>query len=687
LGGLDACAQSTQFFYEQFYTEAERVANTTRQLTEVFASYGATLPKTREEFRKLAGALKDAGEFDLLAKLLALAPAFASVTAAVEETAKSLEQIAAERESLQRRLYQLTGDTAALRAMELQIIDASNRALQQQIWSLEDAAAAQEQYARALENARSRFDAAASALSAARDAVEGIRGQATSEYLAAQDRVTDAQSRITQILREQAQEARRAAEAMRELGQSLRDFVQGELGNAQQTFQEVLTRALGGDQDAMRALPEAARGATEAARLGASTSTEARVAEARILADVLRVSNMALATALPEVPAEEDAMVAAQRELTVAQAELAEALRVANTINAPLTQTVTDLIAAYNAAVTDLAAAQSEYLAAQALLARIEGNTNSTATNTSQTLSALDRVRAAVAVDLAGKFDTLDTSLDGLLSFDEFKSGFSGLASESTLSQVFRELDLNGDGVIARLEAIRTNTATSNSLLAEIQTGATQTVTFAANDPIRSVFDNISRTNTLLIDSMQLQLKQLLGVSIREDLSLAGSQNSEFIGTYTLMLETMEALRRIETHSRNTATESFNTNRNLLNVMSGSQRFWVRGSTQLFAQGGVFTNEVVNKPTLFDMGMMGEAGPEAIMPLTRLSDGRLGVVAEMPDFSRYGRFDNAEVVAEVRGLRAENAAQARALVQLQQRMTKILERWDGAGIPPERVEA
>ncbi len=50
------------------------------------------------------------------------------------------------------------------------------------------------------------------------------------------------------------------------------------------------------------------------------------------------------------------------------------------------------------------------------------------------------------------------------------------------------------------------------------------------------------------------------------------------------------------------------------------------GRVRAFAQGGV-----VGGPTLFPMrggtGLMGEAGPEAIMPLQRGPDGRLGVAA------------------------------------------------------------
>ncbi|MNQ59103.1 Lambda phage tail tape-measure protein [compost metagenome] len=58
------------------------------------------------------------------------------------------------------------------------------------------------------------------------------------------------------------------------------------------------------------------------------------------------------------------------------------------------------------------------------------------------------------------------------------------------------------------------------------------------------------------------------------------------------------------------------------------------GGTQFFAKGGAFTNTVVSKPTSFNTSdgsnnVMGEAGPEAIMPLTRSSDGSLGVRAQV----------------------------------------------------------
>lgn len=74
----------------------------------------------------------------------------------------------------------------------------------------------------------------------------------------------------------------------------------------------------------------------------------------------------------------------------------------------------------------------------------------------------------------------------------------------------------------------------------------------------------------------------------------------------------------------------------LLGLFGGSSKGFDLGAgatafkgTQPFAKGGAFTNSIVNSPTLFRFangtGLMGEAGPEAIMPLRRDSSGRLGV--------------------------------------------------------------
>jgi phage-related minor tail protein len=71
----------------------------------------------------------------------------------------------------------------------------------------------------------------------------------------------------------------------------------------------------------------------------------------------------------------------------------------------------------------------------------------------------------------------------------------------------------------------------------------------------------------------------------------------------------------------------------------------------MFESGAAFSNSVVSNPTLFPMGVMGEAGPEAIMPLTRMNDGSLGVTADIP-FNNNSQ-SNQQLIQEVRELKKE----------------------------------
>jgi DNA-binding CsgD family transcriptional regulator len=79
------------------------------------------------------------------------------------------------------------------------------------------------------------------------------------------------------------------------------------------------------------------------------------------------------------------------------------------------------------------------------------------------------------------------------------------------------------------------------------------------------------------------------------------------------------------------------------------------GSRMAFANGGAFSNSIVDTPTKFRMGLMGEAGPEAIMPLTRGPDGSLGVTAQMPNFNNNSNEANMVLVNEIKELRNEVA--------------------------------
>ena len=107
-----------------------------------------------------------------------------------------------------------------------------------------------------------------------------------------------------------------------------------------------------------------------------------------------------------------------------------------------------------------------------------------------------------------------------------------------------------------------------------------------------------------------------------------------------------------------------------------------------WAKGGAFSHgrvtpfaagDIFNSPHLFPMangmGLLGEAGPEAIMPLTRIG-GNLGV--------KSAGGDNVILIAEVRALRAEVKAGNLAIARSTAKTAKVLTDFDYNGMPAER---
>lgn len=113
-------------------------------------------------------------------------------------------------------------------------------------------------------------------------------------------------------------------------------------------------------------------------------------------------------------------------------------------------------------------------------------------------------------------------------------------------------------------------------------------------------------------------------------------------------------------------------------VMSAFQPFaagagFAQGRVVPFAQGGVVT-----APTAFSMrggqtGLMGEAGPEAILPLARGPDGRLGVQAQPSAGSRAGRLP-AQVTINIATPDVEGFR--RSQTQIAAQMARLLSRGD-----------
>jgi Ca2+-binding EF-hand superfamily protein len=456
------------------------------------------------------------------------------------------------------------------------------------------------------------------------------------------------------------------------LGKQLREYVTGIVTSPGDSFARALNKALSGDREAMSSLPGLAASATDQARNTSSTREQFAAAQARILSGVLEAAAEAQRRGI-ETP--EQAAQTLQQKLLAAQSKLAEALATANAIGAPLVAQQERLIEQYRKALDELVDARAAADRAQATLDAISGNTASTARSLEQwadwvdtefgkidtTLDGLltfDELKVAVAgkatdqqivsmmnlldtnndglvskleaqigastslpeqisLALGGKFDALTKNTAGLLNFDQFKSQFVGLATDTKLLDIFKELDVNGDGQIAKLEAIR--------IASQTQAQKSNVVAFDRNDPLYSIWSSINTSTAWL--------KEIHGY--------LGHIHNTQLGDVTRQNAHQNLLQSISNRIWST-----------LSVASQNRS----GTAAYFATGGAFTNSVVSRPTAFSMGVMGEAGPEAIMPLSNVG-GSLGVRANMPGVE--GMLDELRALREeVAMLRAEARATA-----------------------------
>lgn len=235
-------------YFETYYTKEEQAAARTAQFATVFDSLGLAMPGTLAAFRQLVDAqdLTTAAGQATYATLLQLAPAFADLQSALNG-AKSAADILSERQDLEKQLLELQGNTAAIREMELASLDESNRALQQQIWALQDA---QE----AADAAQKLKDAWSSVGDSIMDEVNRIRG------------ITDGSGT-------------------------------GSFATLQGQFNAAVAAAKAGDQDAAGTLPSLSQALIQAAELAATSRQELDRVKAQTAASLESVYASVLALA------------------------------------------------------------------------------------------------------------------------------------------------------------------------------------------------------------------------------------------------------------------------------------------------------------------------------------------------------------------------------------------------------
>ncbi|RSV41539.1 hypothetical protein CA234_09740 [Sphingomonas sp. ABOLE] len=265
---VSALTDAAGAYFQAFYTQEEQAAAKTAQMAKVFASLGFAVPPTLASFRQLVEAqdLNTAAGQAAYATLLKLAPAFADLQQSMEG-AKSAADILSERQDLERQLLELQGKTDEIRKLDLAKLDASNRAIQLQIWAIQDAQDA----AKAADDLRQAWKSVGDSIT---DEIKRIRGlsdatgsntfasllgQFNAASAAARGGDQDAAKSLPQLSQALLAAAADAATSRQEL-----DRVQAQTAaSLQQTY------------DAITAFGAAASSQADAARLSAAATAQA----------------------------------------------------------------------------------------------------------------------------------------------------------------------------------------------------------------------------------------------------------------------------------------------------------------------------------------------------------------------------------------------------------------------------
>jgi hypothetical protein len=297
------------------------------------------------------------------------------------------------------------------------------------------------------------------------------------------------------------------------------------------------------------------------------------------------------------------------------------------------------------------------------------------------------QVASAIQIDLVNRLGEIDINGDSAVQLAELKTAFGDIASEATLVSVFRTLDTNGDGQISLLESIVVNTqgfarvlATNEALARLVQADADRF--FASTQPGTSATlsngtvvtntggGSASVTGASGSSTVAQGSSVVVAAATNPDLAAAWkAQYSQVPAVMQRIADDAQAwLQRTPTGVSVPWAGGTVTDMGDYGLWAGASGIvpihinswedaamlaarypavadqW-RSEGYKFATGGAFTNGIVTRPTAFNTGLMGEAGPEAIMPLTNVN-GSLGVRVT-------GGRDDGALIAELQALRSE----------------------------------
>jgi len=646
-GGLQALDASLSGYYENFYSETEKTANLTRNVTAALAAQNIVMPAVNTNLREwYRGEVERLGAMDL----------------SIEANAKAYASI-----------LSLQGSVALL-------ADGADTAAQK----------------------------IAEAAAALRESLIAAQDDALGELASA---INDQRGLLQESVAAQAQAAQDAANAIRDAlagaGQGIAAFIKSILqgvatpDNLAANYRKDLVLAQGGDVDASQRLPESARAYLSDAVGRATTAAEAARITGRMAAEL---SN------LPATKSYEQQLLEAVQGTTAAVGATTDAIKAANSkITAELTVQARSEIVKLISFVTNTDALPAELkelaLATSSTFAKtVSFVAGSSLPDDLKQLALADNTTLTRTLNLALGSATLDDDTKSLallatgsvsrtiaLAATSLISPEQQALALATTSSITKQINFavgEADPLALGIAYAQSSTinriitvsggdlsADQEALLSAIDTyNKTVNIDVVVSSDSLTAFQQLLMTTFGTIDISQIgNSTGLGGVDLTSIISQGALDRLNSIATYINTLDWSPANSNASAWATYDAARVYGvTQQDLANATGYTYgdivALFDRANIPRFAMG---TNYL---PT--DMLAQVHAG-ERIVPA---ADNR-----ELMSRLRDPQENSAALVGEIKALREENRAQAKAMVAMQQRMTKLMERWDGAGMPEVRV--
>lgn len=607
-GGIDGFTQKIDFFYQNFVSAQDRANLLTAQATEVFNQLGIAMPKTRDGFKQLFDVAAGSGSASLTAALLNIAPVINEVIGFTEQLEQANRQLSDsirnERLGLEQQILQVLGDTVALRERELSALDASNRALQLQLYGISNAE-----------------DALSEAINAT-DIAFGKLQKSLSVQL--NNTLADLQKQFDALTNSLNQQVTAAQASQQVASQNL---------NSLRSIFSLLDREINSLLSSTLTAQTASQG------LAFITRTLATAQQTGYLPDQEQLSS-AISAARSGLGEDQFTSAFEQRRASLG---LTNQLMQLRGITAGQTTTTE----------RQLQVAEEQLLV---LYARLE-----------QAADQYNADQEAARADFDRQLDLAQNQINALRNIDDSVFG------------VQQAVQVLGN----RIDAERASMTFLQQQMISLQqdANARAAAEIARQNAARLAAEQRAAQEAAAIAEAQrqAQARAAAEAAAAEAQRQAAARAQAEANARAAAAAAAEAARLKAIDDRN---------RDLLFLLSGGGFFgigvvdstpggnvagdtWAGGNMN--ADGGHFAGGV---------SLVGEEGPE-LVNFARPS--MIYTAGETADILKGGS-KNAEVAFEIRQLRQENQAQSRAMVSMQARMTKLIERWDGDGLPEQRYE-